>query len=50
VHKSLQTSPAIAAGISDRLWSMEDLVCLTDQHVVLELAIQKRLRVDADDA
>lgn len=26
IHKSLRTSPAMAAGISDRLWSLEDVV------------------------
>ena len=28
VHETLNTSPAIAAGISDKLWSMEDLATL----------------------
>ncbi len=30
LHKSLRVSPAMAAGISDRLWSMEDLATLVE--------------------
>ena len=26
MHKSLRMSPALAAGVSDRLWSLEELV------------------------
>jgi hypothetical protein len=30
-HKSLRVSPAMAAGVSDRLWSLEDVVAKTDE-------------------
>ena len=32
IHKTLRTTPAMAAGIDSRLCSMEDVVALIDEH------------------
>jgi hypothetical protein len=30
IHKTLRMSPAMAAGLSDRLWNLEDIVGLVE--------------------
>jgi hypothetical protein len=32
IHRTLRCTPAIAAGITDRLWTVEDLVALWEDH------------------
>ena len=31
IHKSLRVSPAMAAGVTDTLWSLEDVVQMMDE-------------------
>jgi hypothetical protein len=39
VHKTLRTTPAMAAGLTDRVWDMADIVAMIeDSHMLVPAA------------
>ena len=41
IHKTLRVTPAMAAGITDQLWSMEDVVTLIDEAAERATALKR---------
>ncbi len=42
IHKSLHTTPAMAAGVSDKLWSIADIAALVPEHVAKKRGSYKK--------
>ena len=49
IHGTLRVTPAMAAGVSGRLWSMGELVETAEHHEAERLAVLRRLRLDPRD-
>src|SRR3974390_207461 len=45
IHKAHRMTPAMAAGITDRLWSMSDIVNLVDQAEIAAIAHKRALSI-----
>jgi IS1 family transposase len=50
IHSTLRITPAMAAGVTGRLWSMEDIIRIADEREVAELATLKRLKLSRAEA
>lgn len=46
IHGTLRVSPAMAAGVTDHLWEIEDLVMLLEQAEAEEMARRRRARAE----
>ena len=47
IHKTLKVTPAMAAGVTDKLWAMDDIVSLIDQAEIAALARKRQLSMRA---
>jgi len=44
IHKTLKVTPAMEAGVTDRLWSLEDMVGVVDERGANQKAKQETER------
>lgn len=44
IHQTLKITPAMAAGVTDKLWEMDDLVVMLEQWELVEPAAGIQLR------
>jgi hypothetical protein len=50
IHSTLRVTPAMEAGVTDRLWAMDDIVRIADEREAAELATLKRLKLSRAEA
>ncbi len=46
IHKSLHVTPAMAAGVSDRLWTIEDMLRMADEYLECRRRLARVLSTD----
>lgn len=37
IHRTLKVSPAIAAGVTDKLWNIEDIIALLEEKRIFKI-------------
>jgi IS1 family transposase len=45
IHKTLKVTPAMAAGVTDKLWAMDDIVRLVDEAEMLAISRKRELSI-----
>lgn len=50
IHHTIRVTPAMAAGVTDRLWDMEDVVRLVEEREAAEIEVKREKKAKRNDA